>query len=188
MNIDECTGPLIHGLVPGVLRVRLIHLEEPTQLVNLSIDSLLKYELREQLPHLWEGDVQLSGQEVELNCSIWGNLVRKYVQSDVSEQVLEVLSELLISKDVIILVLEDLLNGLDIVLFVSSAKLYYCCNLLVVFVDFGLSCVGVVDRGRAEHRSENNVDEDVLGTDVSTFLVKLEALEELLQSKLPLLL
>ena len=44
----------------------------------------------------------------------------QYVQSNVPQQVLEILSKLLVSEYVIVFVLQNLLDSLDIVLFVSS--------------------------------------------------------------------
>lgn len=151
MDVDECTGPVIHRLVPGVLRIRLVHLEEPTQLVDLPVNSLLKDQFREELSHFWHRDIELLREELELDGLVGSDLVSQHIKPNVTKQVFEVLCKLLVPENVIVLVLKDLLDGLDIVLFVSGTELYDCDDLLIVFVDLGLSRVSIVDRCGAQH-------------------------------------
>ena len=85
-------------------------------------------------------------------------------------------------------VLEEFLNCLDIVLLECLSQGHDSNDLFVVFVNLGFTSISVIDLRLAQHAGKNDVDQDVFSPDISTFLVKLKAFEELIESLFPLLL
>ena len=138
------------------LRV-LRHLEEPIELVDLSLNLLLENQLRKKTADIFFGNIELAWEEINADWFVGFHSRDQNIQSDVSKEVIEVLADEGVIQDLGVLASKDLLDRIYVILLVSWAKVHYRLDLRILVVYFGLSCSGIVDLGSAQNWSQNHI-------------------------------
>lgn len=147
MNLKDRLAPLLQTFIFLESRVRSssFQFQEASSLINLPLDLLFQNKLSQQVDDLSLVNLEVVRQEVQGDSLIGLQFLLENAQVDASQQVGEVLRNEGIVSDACLRVLEDSLDGFDVVRFHSCSQVDHRDYLSVVFEHFGFSGSRVVD-------------------------------------------
>ena len=152
--------------------------ESQIYLIDPSPNGLVENARDKQRFHVRRLDVELDGDEVDLDPRVGLDELDQDLGTDVPEEVLDVLPDEGVVHDGLPVLLEDLLEVVDVVVLVGGHQVCHGEDLRIVLVGLGLLRVERVDAGLHEHVGEDEVLQTGRAPGTAGLIVVLEGLEE----------